>query len=252
MGELNEIAELIQINPVKEEIKGDSDDLFTDLIDSQGTVCLDLPESIETTYNLRNDKYLVPVFASKSFSSFVGNGVMVGSYLITAAHVAKSKEENFPILYYKYEDEFKMVNENDVVFDGRNVEPEDGICNDLIVFKLNGVIGSFKCNDASVEKGTKLHTSFYTYLDNGKLMFDRNLNVVDSVGTLSFDKTTKWNNCFRVYNEYGFVPGNSGCAFYLNNVLYGILLGGSEPGFGVNKYTVLEASYIRQILDVYG
>lgn len=252
MEELIKKEELMQINLAKDETKEASNDLFTNPIDFHGTICLDLPEPNEAIHNSQNNKYLVPIFTSNSISTFVGNGVIVGSYLITAAHVAKNKEENFPILYYKYEDEFRMVSDDDAIFDGRKVKSKNGNCNDLIVYKLDGIVGGFKCNDTSVERGTKLYTSFYTYLDNGRVVFDRNLCVVDSLGTLSLDKTTYWQNCYRVYNSRGFVPGNSGCAFYCDDVLYGILLGGSEPRYGVYKYTVLDASYIKHIIEEFG
>jgi hypothetical protein len=252
MEELIKKEDLMQINPAKDEMKEDSNDLFTNPMDFHGTICLDLPEPREAIHHSKHDKYMVPVFTAQCMTNFVGNGVIVGSYLITAAHVAKNKEENFPILYYKYEDDFKMVSDDDVIFDGRKVKSKNGNCNDLIVYKFDGIVGGFKCNDTSVEKGTKLYTSFYTYLDNGRVVFDGNLCVVDSLGTLSLDKTTYWQNCYRVYNSRGFIQGNSGCAFYCDDVLYGILLGGSEPRYGVYKYTVLDASYIRRIIEEFG
>ena len=249
MEELINKEDLMRIDPAKDEMKEDSDDLFTDSMNFHGTICLDLPEPREAIHDSKHDKYMVPIFTSNNDSTFVGNGVIIGSYLITAAHVAKNEEENFPVLYYRYEDEFKMVSDDAVIFDGRKVKSKNGNCNDLIVYKLDGIVGDFKCSDTAVKKGTKLYASFYTYLDDGKIMFDRSVCIVDSIGPLSFDKATKWQNCYRVNNSRGFISGNSGCAFYRGDVLFGILLGGSEPGFGVYKYTVLDANYIRHILD---
>lgn len=244
--------ELKQVDSREEEKHNCDDDLFTDSADSQGTICLDIPEPSNAIRDLQIEKYLVPIFTSESESSFVGNGVIVGSYLITAAHVARNNEMGFSFLYYRFENGFKMVRDQDVVFDGRIVVSNNGNCNDLIIFKLEGIIGNLKCNDASIEKGTKLYSSFYSYNnDKGNIVLERNVCVVIHIGTFSLDMTTQWKNCFRVYNSHGFISGNSGCAFYKDGVLYGILLGGSDPQYRVNKYTVLDARYIKHIIGAF-
>ena len=235
---------------IKNEVEIDVDDLFTKALDIKEIEVS--PDYLCDEFHCSfYDKYLVPLYLEKNESSFVGNGVIVGSYLITAAHVAPShnKKERCPSLYYKYENEFKKVKNDYVFYDGRNTEVEVGVSNDLIIFNLDDIIGEFVCNDVPIKKGTRLYVSPYTYFeDENKTKSKQNICVVTSIGALSFDKATIWKNCYRVYNSEGFRPGNSGCALFRKNVLYGILIVGGDIECDVRNYTILDANYINQII----
>lgn len=74
------IEELMQVDAAKDEEKEDAYSLFMDSPNFQGTIYLDLPEQVETLQNSSNDKYIVPIFTSDSMNTFVGNGVIVGTY----------------------------------------------------------------------------------------------------------------------------------------------------------------------------
>ena len=95
------------------------DDLFNESI--EGSWEFDIPGfSNEEFYDSENDKYLVSVFVKEDATLiFRGNGVIVGSYLVTAAHVAQSKQqENYQVMWYKFEGELWKVSDENLVHDG--------------------------------------------------------------------------------------------------------------------------------------
>ena len=79
---------------------------------------LDVPGySEEELHHNENDKYLVPIFAKVDGEHlFRGNGVIVGSYLVTAAHVAQTElgDNNYHALWYQYEDKMLKVTDEEI------------------------------------------------------------------------------------------------------------------------------------------
>lgn len=210
---------------------------------------------------------MVPLYHKKEGNYlFIGNGVLVDKYLITAAHVAQTidKKTNYFVLYYRIDlcsqikedcsfdiiPHFIEVNDTMVLFDGRIMPDVKDVCNDLIVYKLDVSNDYFKYNLDPIKEGTVLNTMPYSIA--GKKddvdVIERiamNCNVLSTEADVKCDnETMHWENCFMVDCSSQLTGGNSGCAVYKNKVLYGIYLGTMG-----NQFVVLKASYIAQCIE---
>lgn len=214
---------------------------------------LDIPYLLnEDFHHSENDKYLVPIFAKEDEELiFRGNGVIVGSYLVTAAHVAQTEHhENYPVIWYKFEGELLKVSDENRVHDGRNVGVIDGDNDDIIIYKLENVIGSFVCNGEEIHESMKLFAYPYTNFDD-KLVKSGGMCKIQSLEVRSGKEDNLiWKNCFKVNYPFRCTYGNSGSAVFVKNVLYGILIERYDIGEGAFG-KVIDARYIKNIIEKY-
>lgn len=212
---------------------------------------LDIPNtSNEEFHDSENDQYLVPIFAKENDTIiFRGNGVIVGSYLVTAAHVAQTEQhENYEVIWYKYEGELLRVSDENVAHDGRNVGVIEGDNDDVIIYKLKNVIGSFVCNEEEVCEKMKVFAYPCKYID-GKVRFGGGICNISSLEVKSGKKdNTIWKNCFKVGYPFRCGFGDSGSAVFVKNNLYGILI---EMYIGGVYGKVIDARYIKKCIDKY-
>lgn len=215
---------------------------------------LDIPDfSGEELRDATSEEYLVPIFAKNDETlSFRGNGVIVGSYLITAAHVAQTEhgDNNYKIIWYQYKGELLEATDEDIIHDGRNVGVIDGNNDDLIIYKLKDILGSFICNGGEIHKSMELIAYPYTNFD-GKLVKSGGICKIDSLNVESGKGDgIIWKNCFKVNYPFRCTYGNSGSAVFVKNVLYGILIEKYDIGEGAFG-KVIDARYIKNIIEKY-
>ncbi len=219
----------------------------------EGSWELDIPNtSNEEFHDSENDQYLVPIFAKENDTIiFRGNGVIVGSYLVTAAHVAQTEQhENYEVIWYKYEGELLRVSDENVAHDGRNVGVIEGDNDDVIIYKLKNVIGSFVCNGEEIHESMKLFAYPYTNFDD-KLVKSGGMCKIQSLEVRSGKEDNLiWKNCFKVNYPFRCTYGNSGSAVFVKNVLYGILIERYDIGEGAFG-KVIDARYIKNIIEKY-
>ncbi|MCR4848598.1 MAG: hypothetical protein K5920_07115 [Bacteroidales bacterium] len=228
--------------------------------DSETIIPLKTSTPFEELHCAEYDKYMVPLFIVKNDDTFIGNGVIIGKYLVTAAHVSicSTCKRNIQYLYFRYEGYYVEINDSMVVFDGRcgsgKVSPDKcGNHDDLIVYELNEIYNSFKLSDNSIKPGDELANSPFRRDGHNRYIIKQDKFVCKVValkeGRLG-NQTYPWENCFRVTNEWFFSPGNSGSALFKKDVVYGILITANQDGHGPCG-TVIEAKYIKIIIDKY-
>lgn len=229
----------------------DNEDLFSENIEEGWK--LDIPCLLnEEFHHSENDKYLVPIFAKEGEALiFRGNGVIVGSYLVTAAHVAQSKyHENYEVIWYKYEGELLKVSDENRVHDGRNVGVINGDNDDIIIYKLENVIGTFVCNEEEIYERMNVFAYPCKYID-GKVRYGGGICNIASLEVKSSEKdNVVLKNCFKVGYPFRCGYGDSGSAVFVKNVLYGILIEmytRNEGAYG----KVIDARYIKKCIDKY-
>lgn len=227
------------------------EDLFDELPEKGWE--LDIQDlSTEKLHLSENDKYLVPIYAIEDETLvFRGNGVIVNSYLVTAAHVAQTEDGkfNYQKIWYQFEDSLLEVTDEDIAHDGRNVGVIDDNNDDVIIYKLNDLIGNYVCNVEEVTVSMELFAYPYTNFGD-KLIKSGGLCKVQSleVGSGKGDGIV-WKNCFKVNYPFRCTYGNSGSAVFVKNVLYGILIEMYIMGEGAYG-KVIDARYInKQIKD---
>jgi V8-like Glu-specific endopeptidase len=213
---------------------------------------LDIPNGLDEELHCpQNDKYLVPIFAENGVV-YRGNGVIVGKYLITAAHVAQSEHEevNYSELCFWFEGQPYPVSDKDIVFDGRGKEDENGVHKDLIVYKLDEFEGNFVCNEEEINEGLTLFSYPYNKYDESVKFSGGNCSIVSKEVRSGRDNNEIWKNCFKVNYPWRIGPGNSGSPVFVKNVIYGILIEKYEKGDGAYG-KVLDARYIKSVIDEY-
>lgn len=187
-------------------------------------------------------KCLVPIFANKELNEFVGNGVIIDSYLITAAHVAQSEDRKtrYEYLYYIYDNKKYEVKEEQVVHDGRNYNYTDSIHDDLLIYKINDNYNSFKFYEEEPSVDMLLYSKQHDYNNEN--------HVMNSYYNKSIYKrrNKEWENCFDVHGIFHYNKGDSGCAVYRDNILYGILIIGNND---TNIYKIIDAKYIKYCIE---
>lgn len=214
---------------------------------------LDIPNCAdEELHCLENDKYLVPIFVENG-TVYRGNGVIVGKYLVTAAHVAQSvnEKENYSELSFVFQKQSHTISDKDIVFDGRGKEDEDGVHNDLIVYKLDEIESSFVNNIEEIEEGMRL-ASYPLNECDGCVEYRSGGCSIVSKEVFSFDKNEKfiWKNCFKVCFPWMIRHGDSGSPVFSKNVIYGILIEKCDEGEST-RGIVLDARYIQQRIEEY-
>lgn len=229
---------------------GNDDDL--DIVVDKGN-----SKSCKKQCHLEYDKYFVPIFIAKDDKdSFNGNGVIVGKYLITAAHVAicNKCKRNIPKLYYNYNGNIKEINNKMRIHDGRGIKgkvkaDKDGIHDDLIIYEIDDLFSPLQLSEDSLGNGNKLE--MWTFWKKDESVITREYwNCSMTEESVMIDGAIA-ENCFKASNDYGFFhPGNSGSVLYKDNVIYGMLIKANQKGKG-SLGTFLRSSYIKKIIEEY-
>ena len=191
--------------------------------------------------------FIVSIHRNREKSSHCGCGVIVDNYLVTAGHVAVEKGTNTLMhdIYVLFKDEYIDLHDKDIVYDGRGKNDENGIHDDLIIFRFN-VRSPFVLYDGGLEIGLRLCTKTFDIISKDKLQSFESECWVKALQSNSFSDQTKiWLNCFVVNNPSSYKEGNSGSPVFRNNNVYGIMLGGDARGNNGRLYTILKASYIK-------
>ena len=180
---------------------------------------------------------------------FRGNGVIVGSYLITAAHVAQSEDKSisYPKLYFNYEGNLKTVSDGKRLFDGRGCHLHSEYLDDIIIYELTDVHSEFELNDAPIEESLEMAAVWYNRDDDNCTTVHPH-NYVCKVHSLEVRHANHaWKNCFTILNQWQIFNGNSGGAVFRNNKIYGVL---SRANI-VNTFkgTAIDARYIQMKID---
>ena len=224
-------------------------DLFSEPMKEEWELDVIDPNGIEL-FCYENTKYLVPLYAiDNNVKTFRGNGVIVGQYLITAAHVAQSEDGqvNYNKLCFPFEKKEIIVSDVNLVFDGRGVKDVDGNHNDLIIYKLSSILGGFVFNDNALTEGAKLYSWRCNRIDDG-VSFNGEVCAISSFEVKDNSGNDTWKNCFKVNFPSRIGPGNSGCGVFVKEVLYGILI--EEYLYGDGAYgKVLDARYIKHCIE---
>ncbi len=221
-----------------------------------------IEHSFEDLHDPQFDKYFVSLFADdpKTGRIYRGNGVIVGPYLITAAHVAQSEDKtiSFQKMYFRLDDELKEVCNEDIVHDGRGYDKESQIHDDLIIYKLQGIESELRLNDEPINlsldldailyersncrsKEGKAHTCVISCLNAGFHGVKYSLGKEERIDSV-------WENCYKVLSSDWLKDGNSGGAFFNKNIVYGILIEVPSDGQAPSG-TVLDARYIKRIIN---
>lgn len=238
------------------DINLDVDNLFEENNDDY--LC-SLDESEIDSENLSDpglERYIVTFYREYGQEdTWCGHGVLVADYLITVAHVMIDKEtkNNISYLYYKCNRQFKRVDSSDMVFDGRDGldDDVDDIHHDLIIFKVKGINSPFVLNSASFNMPLSVYA--WTYRGCPQSSFGSKYKILRQNG-FNYDPAKiksgiylEWKNCLLVTGD--FISGNSGTPIYRHNIIYGLLIGGTEhKDCPFNVYNFLDARYIQKML----
>lgn len=193
-------------------------------------------------------EYCVPIFVQSnniSNGDFVGNGLIVGDKLITAAHVIKQRTSVF-----KFGNEFfSITNDNLIYIEDSGFDSEQQVYKDLAIIRLEEKKNDICLNRDNIIEDSKVFVSPYNYSNKAQQQLNRfytNGRVI-AEKYRSVETDMVWNNCIRMSFLGGLYEGNSGSAVYRDDVVFGFLLKGVA---GRNDhYCILNARYVAEILD---
>ena len=205
------------------------------------------------------DKFLVPLFVFKGDErSFLGNGVIVDNFLITAAHVAvcSTCRRSIHRIYYRIEREYIEVNDEMLIHDGRDpygrlVHDVYNYHDDLIIYELNVKYNSFKLSDEPVQLDDEFALWPYERDSKNEGVINPRKSVcrVTAINNGRLGKKTyDWQNCFIVENNSQIISGHSGSALFINDTVCGIIITASKRGF---VGTAIEAKYVSDVISVF-
>ena len=102
---------------------------------------------------------------------------------------------------------------------GRNVGVIDGNNDDVIIYKLNNVMGNFVFNEEEVYESMELFAYPYTNFD-GNLIQSGGVCKIKSLEVKSGKRDGLiWKNCLKVNYPFRCTYGNSGSAVFVKKVL---------------------------------
>lgn len=212
----------------------------------------------EELLNIRSlHKYIVAFYLeAENEDSWCGSGVIIGNHLITVAHVMIDKHSKsfFSKIYYKYEKIFHMVTNNDIVYDGRDGlnDDTDNIHHDLLVFKLPDNSKSFVLNADDFEVPVEVFAKSDGGYKYGYSFIKCKIIRKEGVHYKDYNplngELTKWENCLLTTGCFS--EGNSGTPIYLQNTVYGLLIGNTCLPDYPDKvfYNFIDARYIEKII----
>lgn len=207
------------------------------------------------------DKFLVPIYWDKDKSMYVGNGVIVGQYLVTVADVglSKDKKSKYENMYYgvcvdslNRKFWFEKIG-NNIVYDGREMIDENGTYDDLLIYELSDNHDAFKCNEKDLEPSLELASCCFEFSGEQRSNNDGWILPLDSATTEKSEPLRK--NCFKFRARFPYYEGKEGCALYRGNVLYGVLVKKIRYQDDLRNekrdYMALDARYIKMRIEEY-
>ena len=221
----------------------------------QGNVTMQLADMPEELDNSSLSKYIVVFFRDENEMRWCGSGVIVGNWLITAAHVMMEKKKPLPFLFFRFENHIRRVDEKDIIYDGREELDKDSehIHHDLIVFKLSNIASPFVLNTTDFDISS--HVFARKYMEQKKSTSQSTYKILMKKGFKNDRKlwlkkeSFEWNNCLLTTGD--FVKGDSGTPIYRENVIYGILIGRTvHPNYSLKDkiFNFLDARYIHETI----
>lgn len=218
-------------------------DIFSN--DFDFTRCkLDLESEMDSSTNIH--PYLVPIYTDGcKESNFNGNGVIIGDKLITASHVIKGAL----LIYFRFDSHLVEITADTKIFDGE-CKHEHGNSYDLAIFKLTDIDSPIRLEPSEPVINQHLSASPFNY--NKKLNAVTCVSCQGAINCLTHTSINSclqkqiFKNCFTISYIGGLNPGDSGCALYWNDTVYGILLSGVD--MDTRSYKVLKSSFILDII----
>lgn len=193
-------------------------------------------------------EYCVPIFVQSnniSNGDFVGNGLIVGDKLITAAHVIKQRTSVF-----KFGNEFfSITNDNLIYIEDSGFDSEQQVYKDLAIIRLEEKKNDICLNRDDIVEESVVFISPYDYSHKAQQQLNRfcTKGRVITKNYLSVETNMVWKNCIRMFFVGGLRAGNSGSAVYKDDIVYGFLLKGVDGR--CDSYCILDAKYIAEILE---
>ncbi len=221
--------------------------------------CLKLASNYDELHSGKiSYKYFVPMFSDKDLTNFRGNGVIIGKYLISAAHVSQSyhrskkNRENYYQMWFKYDNSCIMITDDDLIFDGRLFDDEDGNNKDVVIYQLKEIKSDLILSEQKVMVTKNLKFRPIRFYDG---MLDKNpgespCTICSEVVKSGKNGNLIWKNCFKVNFPHRIDNGDSGSPIYLNNIVFGILIEKYIKEDGAYG-KVLDSRYIKSIIDDY-
>lgn len=262
--EENNMCNLNEMNLFEGEIN--QEDLFDGISYDNIEIIVDLDDKVipiepnlnfEDLHCSEHDKYCVPIYAGEKGSIFRGSGVIVGNYLITAAHVAQTapdefgRKNNYSTLYYRFEGKMIKIEDSQLVHDGRGYHLHCENYDDVIIYQLNGITSSFVLYNGRPEISLKLAAFLYNRknCDSDVVIDNKHICKVTSTEVKYEQRCIHWKNCFHITENKGnsfIVSGNSGGPVLRDGVVYGILTRDNVVG---TVGTVIDSQYIQKCID---
>ena len=188
--------------------------------------------------------YIVPIFSEGVFN---GTGFIIGSTLITAAHVIESKENVCYFLYGK--EEISIGSDNNIVFEYPVKESMQGKDNrywDLAIYKLSNINSPIKLQSPNLSKPCTYHG----YSD---------VKQIDIYTNIMLDNNAYYYPCeynrkpVRIYNCYFSTVGkskvgNSGGPLFQGDSVIG-MLSGDQILCHLSWDRIIKAEYINSCLS---
>lgn len=237
--------------------------LYFDETQDYSNVILDLDDGkngfkhyFSDLHNPKYDKYFVPIFADAKMMMFRGNGVIVGKNLITAAHVAQSDSPrnlkdnriNYSSMWFLYDNNLIRITDENLIFDGRNAEDENGAHKDLAVYQLDDLKSDLVLNDSKITESDEFDIMPKKYCDGIKINREVQVCKIESLVSITGVNGNKvWTNCYDIHAIHDFYNGDSGGPVFVKNVIYGILI--EVYNKEENKGIVLDSRFIKDIID---
>jgi hypothetical protein len=183
--------------------------------------------------------YIVPIFYKSEFN---GSGFIVGTVLVTAAHVVISEKSSFSILYRGQK--IPIGPEKNIIFEYPKEKDKQGLNNrywDLAVYKMDNIVSplvlqepnfSEECLYQGYSDSTLQVDSYSIVLNNNAYYYPPEYDA----------KPIPINNC--CFSQIGKCkPGNSGGPLFQGNSVVG-MLSGEQQLHNLSWDRIIKADYI--------
>lgn len=190
------------------------------------------------------EKYIYPIKSSDTY----GNGVLVGNYFITAAHVIEEAQKAYVTIEGK---RYELTNESAFVFKTDNENRYDGY--DIAIFKFDDIEPSpLVLSDIMPSENIELTSICYNHTSIGaisKSNFSLSKNVekwvlVRDVGRI----IAQYGNYIECQLNGELKEGNSGCPILYENSVVGILNGDKDNKTSSETVLFLSSQAIISLL----
>lgn len=193
------------------------------------------------------NEYIVPIMEDVSREETqVGTGVIIGDFLISAAHVFYNG--SYQELKYRFDNLQYELKIDEAVYNGHLSENRKDYSPDLIVFKVFHEGSPFILNNSIIKYNTDYHSRAFHY-DYNRMRTD----ILDDLKIQDYPIAEK--NCLLLRSSIGnsFHEGNSGCPIFKDDVIYGTLWRGhksTDRTKGDYRYLFVDARYIAEMISI--